>query len=335
MTGLHPAAWAAALWIGSNANVSLGAQAPNQGQAPPAAPAAVAPPLMTDRPDDERAVRAMLRAFVEAYNAQKPEAMAALMDPQAVLIDTDGNETIGRDAILAEYAAAFAEGPTDHFQGTIDGFRFLGPDTASIRGDFQLVASDGSPTAGGRFGVIAVRGPDKAWKIAEIRDHAVQIAAGGSNYPYLAPLEWMIGDWVDESQGVKITTSVRWMDPNKNYLIRTFEAEIGGEKGSSGTQLIGYDPKAQQIRSWIFDSEGGFGEGYWSEVDGTWVIHATGMTRDGQVTSATQTIAPINNDSVRLGSINRIVGGEPQPDIPEIIMVRKPPTPEPAPPAGR
>lgn len=305
--------------------------APAQAPAAAAQPGGVAADLLTDRPEDEKAVRAMLTAFVEAYNAQKADAMGALMDDGAVLIDAEGAETIGRDAILAEYAAAFAGGPTDKFQGTIDGFRFLGSDTASVRGDFQLVDEEGNPSAGGRYGVTVVRGADKAWKIAELRDHAVRAASGGSNYPYLAPLEWMVGEWVDESEGIKLTTTVKWMDEGRNFLVRTFEAEVGGEKGSTGTQYIGYDPRAQQIRSWVFDSEGGFGEGYWSESDGTWFIHATGVTRDGQVTSAMQSIAPVNKDSVRLSAVDRIVGGEAQPDIPEVIMVRKPPAPAGAP----
>ena len=32
------------------------------------------------------------------------------------------------------------------------------------------------------------------------------------------------------------------------------------------TQRIGWDPAAKQIRSWEFDSEGGFGEGTWGET---------------------------------------------------------------------
>jgi hypothetical protein len=92
--------------------------------------------------------------------------------------------------------------------------------------------------------------------------------------------------------------------------------------------FIGWDPQSGQIKSWLFNSEGGHGEGMWNRTgDNEWVIKATGVLRDGRPTSATQIQTMVNKDSVKVSSIDRIIGGVVAPDITDVIMVRKPPQP--------
>ena len=99
-----------------------------------------------------------------------------------------------------------------------------------------------------------------------------------------------------------------------------------GEKGSSGTMFIGWDPQSGQIKSWLFDSNGGHGEGLWTRTgDKEWVVKAQGVLRDGRPTSATQIHTIINKDSVKTSSIDRIIGGQVAPDIVDVVMVRKAP----------
>ena len=137
----------------------------------------------------------------------------------------------------------------------------------------------------------------------------------------------MVGDWVDESDNAKSQSSVRWAD-NQSYLVRTFSIQIEGEKPSTGTMFIGWDPQSGQIKSWLFNSEGGHGEGLWTRTnEKEWVVKATGVLRDGRPTSATQIQAMINKDSVKVSSIDRIIGGVVAPDIVDVIMVRKAPPP--------
>ena len=46
-----------------------------------------------------------------------------------------------------------------------------------------------------------------------------------------------------------------------------------------GTQVIGWDPAAGTIRSWMFDSDGGFGEGTWSKKDNSWIVKFSQFSR--------------------------------------------------------
>ncbi len=143
----------------------------------------------------------------------------------------------------------------------------------------------------------------------------------------------MVGDWVDESDNSRVQSSVRWAD-NQSYLVRTYKIEMQGEKGSSGTMFIGWDPAVGpdqvvafrlQRRPWrgALDSHG----------EKEWVVKAQGVLRDGRPTSATQIHTMINKDSVKTSSIDRIIGGQVAPDIIDVVMVRKAPAPAAAAPA--
>jgi hypothetical protein len=147
----------------------------------------------------------------------------------------------------------------------------------------------------------------------------------------------LVGDWVDEGEEGKAVSTVRW-EKGQKFLVRKYSRQADGEPDRSGTQWIGWDPQAKQIRSWDFDSEGDFGQGQWTRAGNAWIVKARGMTGDGLTTSSTHVIEPVNKDSIKLRATERIVGTELLPDIEETVMVRKPPSPSsdrPAPPSER
>lgn len=84
---------------------------------------------------------------------------------------------------------------------------------------------------------------------------------------------------------------------------------------------------ARRHRSWVFDTEGAFGEGYWSRSGDTWMIKANGVRTDGRTATATQVITRINRDHLRWASFDRTSGDEHAPDVDEFTLVRKPPKP--------
>ena len=122
-------------------------------------------------------------------------------------------------------------------------------------------------------------------------------------------------------------TSYRWTD-NQCYILSEFKVQIGGRPVMTGSQRIGWDPLAKKIRSWVFDSEGGFGEGLWTREGNQWIVKMTGVTRDGKIASATNIITKVSKDRMTWQSRDRIVGGEKMPDIKEIPITRKPPLPK-------
>jgi hypothetical protein len=68
-----------------------------------------------------------------------------------------------------------------------------------------------------------------------------------------------------------------------------------------GWQIIGWDPVEERIRSWTFDGEGGFAEGWWTREGDRWLLRETGITPDGSRTGAENTIRRIGSRSIRVG----------------------------------
>ena len=306
-------------------------------QAAPRRRPAAARPCVSRQPaanPEEKAIIDGVEAFSKlVFEPRMPRRLAELFLDDASIIDPEGNETRGKAAVAEMYAAAFQESPGLKVESKVEEVRFLTPDVARVEG--RVATFVGRPATRrefNQFSVLLVR-RDGKWRIAEIREYAAP-AADVSPYERLQELEWMVGDWVDESDNNRVQSSVRWAD-NQSYLVRTYKIEIQGEKGSSGTMFIGWDPQSGQIKSWLFDSNGGHGEGLWTRTgDKEWVVKAQGVLRDGRPTSATQIHTIINKDSVKTSSIDRIIGGQVAPDIVDVVMVRKAPQPGAAAPAA-
>jgi uncharacterized protein (TIGR02246 family) len=281
-------------------------------------------------------IRNLLKAMTNAYNQADATGLAAVFADDAILFDPDGKEVRGRDAIGRHYGEAFESGPTCKIEEEVESVHFLSPEVASVIGHFHLDDEKGAALFSGHYSLIAVRKQNQ-WKLAEIRDLANTGRDTADKAGPLRQLEWLVGDWVDEGEEGKAVSTVRW-EKGQKFLVRKYSRQADGEPDRSGTQWIGWDPQAKQIRSWVFDSEGDFGQGQWTRSGNVWMIKASGMTGDGLTTSSTQVIERINKDSIKLRATERTVGTELLPDIEETVMVRKPPSPNtdrPAPPTER
>jgi uncharacterized protein (TIGR02246 family) len=270
-------------------------------------------------------IHSLLKAVTTAYNQADAKGLAAVFTDDAVLFGPDGDEVRGRDAIGRHYGEAFDSGPTCKIVEEVESVHFLSPDVASAIGHFHLDDEKGTALFSGRYSLIAVRRQNE-WKLAELRDLATARGDIADKRGPLRELEWLVGDWVDDEEDGKVTSTVRW-EEGKKFLVRKYSIQAAGEPGRSGTQWIGWDPQAKQIRSWVFDSDGDFGQGRWTRSDNAWIITASGTTGDGLTTSSTQVIEPINKDSLKLRSTERIIGTELLPDMEEVVMVRRPPPP--------
>jgi uncharacterized protein (TIGR02246 family) len=273
---------------------------------------------------EQKTVADTVQAFSKAYSAADAEALGGFFTDDVVVTDPEGNETRGKAAVTDMYAGSFKENPGLRLESQVAEVRFITPDVARVEGQTRLSAG-GDASEFTRFSSLLVR-KDGKWQSAEIREYTAP-AEDITPYERLKDLEWMVGHWVDESGNNKVEVDVRWAD-NNSYLIRTFTVNVQGEKASSGTMFIGWDPQTGQIKSWVFDSEGGYGEGLWTRTgENEWIVKAQGVLRDGRPNSATQVHTIQNKDSVKTNSIDRIIGGVVAPDVTAVVMVRKPPQP--------
>jgi uncharacterized protein (TIGR02246 family) len=275
-----------------------------------------------DRSADEKAIRANVAAFVRAYNTGNAKAVAALFTPDAIIVDKDENTSQGRAAIEKTFKELFAEAPRKRIEVNVESIRFIGPDLAVEVGTTKETPAPGEPPDVDRYTVLHVK-RDGKWQMALARDSE---GPPPTNHEQLRPLAWLIGDWVDDGGNVVVSSTCRWSEDG-NFLLQEFKLKIGGENAMRVSQRIGWDPLAKNIRSWVFDSEGGYGESVWTHNGDTWVIKATGVRPDGKTASATNVLVPAGKDAYVWRSTDRIVGDEVVAPM-EVKVVRKAPQPK-------
>ena len=91
-----------------------------------------------------------------------------------------------------------------------------------------------------------------------------------------------------------------------------------------GQQIIGWDPVKETIRSWIFDSDGGFGGSLWSKRgDNKWYAHTHFTLADGRKASAMHVYTKINDTTYTFESRARDIDGQLLPNIGPFTVNKK------------
>ncbi len=272
---------------------------------------------------DKKAIRLAAEAFAKAYNAGDAQTIARLFVVGGEIVNEEGQSTEGRESIEQEFTVIFKEHPKTHMDLAIESIRFIGSDMAIEDGMATVTHEPDEPAQRSPYSVTYAR-QDGKWLTASARDLPDDTPTPEEQ---LKQLQWMIGEWVDESPEALVMTSYHWTD-NQCYILSEFKVQVGGRPVMTGTQRIGWDPLAKTIRSWVFDSEGGFGEGIWTREGNQWIVKKTGVTRDGKVASATNIISRVSKDRMTWQQRDRTIGGEKTPDIAETPITRKPPLPQ-------
>lgn len=272
-----------------------------------------------DQAEDEAAIRKTVESYTDAFNKRDPKAMAAHWLPKAVYLDpTSGKEIVGRDAIEKHFTANVDRIKNAKLTVAIDSIRFVSPHVAVERGTSTVVGLDKEPIKN-EYIAIHVKHEGK-WLLDRVSDD--DQAEVNSNYDKLKELEWMLGSWVDQEDNATIETHCKW-SKNQSFLVRTFSISVGDQISTSGVQFIGWDPAAKQIRSWIFDSNGGFSEGMWTRKDKRWQVQIKETLVNGQKASSLNVITFIDKNTFTWELINRQSAGELLPDVGPVKVIRK------------
>jgi len=272
---------------------------------------------------DEQAIRKTAEAFEAAYRAKDANAIAAGFAPEGEIVDAEGHAVRGRAAIGEEFRRMFQEQPEARMSLAITSIRIVAPGVAIEDGTTKLVRGGNEPAIHSRYAAVHVK-LDGRWLVASTRD-LVPNTDVISISERLKPLEFLIGDWIDESEEAVIATSYRWGEGRK-YLMHEFTVKRAGSPVLKGTQRIGWDPLRHTIMSWTFDSRGGHGEATWTWDRDHWLIKLQGVSAAGAASSATAFLTPLGHYAYRWESTDRVLGAEKAPDS-TVTVVRKPPEP--------
>jgi uncharacterized protein (TIGR02246 family) len=268
---------------------------------------------------DEAAIRKAVEAYVAAFNQGDAKALAAMWSSEAVHTNPlSGEQVVGREAIEAQFAAIFAEAKGIKLEANTDSVRFVSPNVAVEQGTAKVIRPDQAPEESEYTAVYVKR--EGQWLLDRVTEEDVPVVT--SHYEQLKDLEWMIGRWVDQDEQATVVTECNWTK-NNNFMTRSFTIQIRDRIDMAGMQVIGWDPSTKQIRSWVFDSDGGFGQATWQKKDNRWYIQQSGVLPDGRKSTAVNIVTRLDDNTCTIQSVNRMVDGELQPNIDEVKIAKE------------
>jgi len=275
----------------------------------------------SDQAASEAAIRKMVAGYVEAFNKHDAKALADCWSPDAVYLDrVSGEEVSGHDNLAKKFTALFKDQPDSKMTVTTQSIRFISPSVAVEQGTSNEIIGKSEPKEVPYTAVYVKR--DGQWLLDRVTDQANDQPP--SHYEQLKTLEWMVGRWVDQDDddNAVIETECNWTK-NRNFLTRAYTVTVGSDIELSGMQIIGWDPATKSIRSWTFDSDGGFAEATWEHKGDCWYILNHGVLADGRKGTMTNVIKKIDGNSFSWKTIERTAGGELLPNIEEVVIVRE------------
>ncbi len=266
----------------------------------------------------ESAIRAAVDSYVAAFNRGDAKVVAEHWSESGIWVGPDGQRAQGRSAIQKELEAFFTANKGVEIDEIATTIRPVSPDVTVEEGSVRITRPNGPPE---RSAYIAIHvKKDGKWQLDSVRE--LESSDPVPLHENLKQLEWMVGDWIDASEDSTVETSVTW-SKNKAFLTANFRVSSPGAEHLEGTQMIGWDPSIGGIHSWMFDSDGGFGEGLWTCKDNRWIVKFNQVLADGRKASATNIYTLIDGGHYSWQSIGRQVDGQFQPNIDPVTVVRR------------
>jgi len=239
-------------------------------------------------------VRGMLLEYLRAFRSRDAAAVAACWSESADNRSLDsGEETHGREQVQQVFQTLFEEDSSAEIDLDIQEIRPLGGDVAVVDGISQLSFSTGDATAS-RFSAIVMK-KDGRWMLESVREAATELPETSRGYAIRRVGEFA-GRWESVTGRQDVSTHAFWT-AGGGFLVRshTMQAATGDREI---TEIIGWDPVRQGIRSWSFTSDGGFAEGSWTLDDDHFDVMLDGTTADGAIVTGRLTITRLGPDDL-------------------------------------
>jgi uncharacterized protein (TIGR02246 family) len=270
-----------------------------------------------NREADKQAIDKLIKQSIQAFDNRDAAAITANWTTEGEYIRNDGEPIRGRAEIEKGYAEFFRTlKGKPRLEIQTENLRFTSAVTAVSEVILRLKNEEGEVIASSWRNTLLVREGGK-WKVSIVQEWDRDAGRDVS----LKELEWLIGTWQVATKDREVTTVYEW-DENKAFIRGKYTIKEGAKVVESGTQMIGKDNAAGAIHSWVFQSDGGFGDGLWTQEGKKWSVNVYGVTPVGRELTATAIYIHVDADTYTWQSVDQTVDGIPIPDT-KPIKVRK------------
>jgi uncharacterized protein (TIGR02246 family) len=266
---------------------------------------------------DRQAVVKLSQDMVRAFGQRDAAAMAAHWTEQGEYIQNGGQPIRGRGEIEKGYAEFFKTIKGEQkVEVQLDTVRFPSAAVALIETTLRRKNDEGEIVASARQDAVLARDGEQ-WKLAVVRESDRDVRPPVS----LKDLEWLIGTWRAVTPDREVTITYKW-DENKAFIRGIFTVKEGTKAIESGTETIGRDNADGVIRTWLFQSDGGFADGVLAREDGKWTIDVHAARADGSKLAATIIYVPVDPHTFTWQAVNQVLDGVTAADTPPIKVTR-------------
>lgn len=274
-------------------------------------------------------VEKALRMYTETFNKHDAAATAAMWSLNGSLENhVSGLRLEGRAAIQSNLSDLIERFPGIQLTVSAERVRLIFPDVAKVNGR-AMVSAPGADSQETEFSAILTRRGGQ-WLLDTVEETDAGSTARGR--AALKELEWLVGAWRDQpmtdqttkdpANEINVETNIQWARGG-SMLIWAYRIQIKDQgDAQEGTQVIAWDPRSRQIRSWTFESDGSFGEGVWSRSGDEWLARLTYTSACGELATATQILTKINNNRFMAQMVGLEVDGSPMPSLEPVMVVR-------------
>lgn len=295
---------------------------PSLARALPSAPGGRIEPIAFPSKESPTAaeVRSMMRDYVTAMSRHDPASLAAHWSEDGENVNLDTGATIrGRESLRGVFASLFEHESSAKIDIDITSIRPIRDEVAVVDGLSRLSCQGDSPACS-RFSAVVAK-KDGRWLIESVRESKLDEPATSKPSRPLAELSWLIGHWESLGSGETDPTAAThcFWSAREAYLVRShtisggdrpldhthravsFDVRPSSEPSDGSreiTEIIGWDSSSRSIRSWIFSSDGAFGEATWTHDGDRTVVLVDGNLSDGKPVSGTLTISRLGPDEI-------------------------------------
>jgi uncharacterized protein (TIGR02246 family) len=261
---------------------------------------------------EEAAIRKAITAYYAAYARGDAAAALAFWTADAEFIDDDGKAYRGHAALAPLFRKSLPSFKGYKITYKLTSVRFIKPDVALVEGEQTFTPPRGEPDVS-RFTSVWVK-DNGQWRISSAHDLTAEPEGETVAGRWLRELDWLVGNWVSEGKDTSVQLKVSW-GLHKAFLVWEYEVKHKKAPASKVLQLVGWDPYTEQIKSWVFDDQGGYGEALWTRSGNSWTGDATGVLPDGTTGSAVNVLRYDDDNTFTWQSLRREADGTPLPDV--------------------
>jgi uncharacterized protein (TIGR02246 family) len=271
---------------------------------------------------EREAINKRIAAFSAAYNKANLDGLLALWTDDCEFVADTGKTYRGKEALRVLLKRSLENNKGAKQNVRVLALRFVKPDIALETGEVTVTTAAGSAETG-KYEAVWVKLGDE-WYLNRVRDLVENGEATDAPeaVAQLKPLAWLVGEWTDKDGKGDVTLSCKW-GLDMTFLLLEYTVKRADGKTLSISQRIGFDAANGTLRSWVFDSAGGFGGGVWTREGNSWVSETGGTYPDGRGTSSLDTLKYVSDSEFTWSSKNREVDEVPLPDL-SVTFVKKP-----------